>query len=82
MPEQVVHSTRQLLQRAFNVLLEGVPESINYDRLRIRLSEIEGAYISFFDISVFGGWSPTPFLCESIPKTMYNGNQTIVKFGV
>ncbi|CAN0388860.1 unnamed protein product, partial [Laminaria digitata] len=51
----VIHSTRQLLQRAFNVLLEGVPESINYDRLRIRLSEMEGVT----DLHCLHVWSLT-----------------------
>lgn len=39
---KVVNSTRWLLRRAFNVLLEGVPDSIDLECLRIRLSDIEG----------------------------------------
>ncbi|CAM9412029.1 unnamed protein product [Pylaiella littoralis] len=51
----VVHSTRRLLNRAFNVLLEGVPDSIDYEQLRKRLSDIEGVT----DLHCLHVWSLT-----------------------
>lgn len=42
---KVMNSTRWLLKRAFNVLLEGVPDSIDYNQLRQRLSEIHGMHV-------------------------------------
>lgn len=45
--DQVINSTRWLLSRAFNVLLEGVPEEVNYNLLKSRLGGItgKGSYI-------------------------------------
>eukprot|EP00903_Cladosiphon_okamuranus_P011809 g11097.t1 len=51
----VVNSTRWLLKQAFNVLLEGVPDSIDYDQLRKRLSEIHGVT----DLHCLHVWSLT-----------------------
>ncbi|CBJ30574.1 cation efflux family protein [Ectocarpus siliculosus] len=51
----VLNSTRWLLKRAFNVLLEGVPDSIDYDQLRRRLSSIEGVT----DLHCLHVWSLT-----------------------
>ncbi|CAM9145335.1 unnamed protein product [Ectocarpus sp. 12 AP-2014] len=51
----VLNSTRWLLKRAFNVLLEGVPDSIDYDQLRHRLLSIEGVT----DLHCLHVWSLT-----------------------
>ncbi|CAM9620421.1 unnamed protein product [Ectocarpus sp. 6 AP-2014] len=51
----VLNSTRWLLKRAFNVLLEGVPDSMDYDQLRRRLSSIEGVT----DLHCLHVWSLT-----------------------
>ncbi|CAM9324062.1 unnamed protein product [Ascophyllum nodosum] len=51
----VVNQTRWLLARAFNVLLEGVPETINYERLRNRLANIPGVT----DLHCLHVWSLT-----------------------
>lgn len=39
-----MYSTKELMDTAFNVLLEGVPDNIDYEKLRGRLSGIEGEY--------------------------------------
>eukprot|EP00752_Nemacystus_decipiens_P013328 g11802.t1 len=51
----VVNSTRWLLKRAFNVLLEGVPDTIDYDQLRQQLSDIHGVT----DLHCLHVWSLT-----------------------
>ena len=53
-----------MLKRAFNVLLEGVPDTIDYDQLRHRLSEISGTCDAMLFFCLVGGVVVT---CETVP---------------